>query len=266
MDITGSNSTTTTTTTTKMDESDDDDDDDDDDSDESGDDLEGLEGDSWHPKPKQTLEKAVPKPTIRPDWCQSMKLITITLFVKGMTKEDVTVTCDEKEISCKFTAPTGEVFDNTWHLWGSVKPHRMNYDVSKVKVEIRVKKKVKGDWESLEEKNKESAATLSRRQNLHTTFEQQKDKRSPDYWAKLEKEQKEDEEELKPGGSDGMDQLFKQIFRKATPETQRAMMKSYQTSGGTVLSTNWDEVGKTDYEKNITPPKGMEVRHYKDEM
>ena len=26
-------------------------------------------------------------------------------------------------------------------------------------------------------------------------------------------------------------------------------MKSFQTSGGTVLSTNWDEVSKTDYDK-----------------
>ncbi len=32
------------------------------------------------------------------------------------------------------------------------------------------------------------------------------------------------------------------IYSKATPETQRAMNKSFQTSGGTVLSTNWDEV------------------------
>ena len=36
------------------------------------------------------------------------------------------------------------------------------------------------------------------------------------------------------------------------------MIKSYQTSGGTVLSTNWDEVAKKDYEKERTAPKGME--------
>jgi len=36
------------------------------------------------------------------------------------------------------------------------------------------------------------------------------------------------------------------------------MVKSFQTSGGTVLSTNWDEVGKTDYEKERQAPKGME--------
>jgi suppressor of G2 allele of SKP1 len=36
------------------------------------------------------------------------------------------------------------------------------------------------------------------------------------------------------------------------------MIKSYQTSGGTVLSTNWSEVKQADYEKNRTAPKGME--------
>lgn len=35
-----------------------------------------------------------------------------------------------------------------------------------------------------------------------------------------------------------------------------------QTSGGTVLSTNWKEVAKTDYEKSITPPDGMELKKY----
>ena len=37
------------------------------------------------------------------------------------------------------------------------------------------------------------------------------------------------------------------------------MNKSFQTSGGTVLSTNWNEVGTTDYEKDgIKPPDGMQ--------
>jgi len=36
------------------------------------------------------------------------------------------------------------------------------------------------------------------------------------------------------------------------------MMKSFQTSGGTVLSTNWDEVKGKDYEgkDKPEPPKG----------
>lgn len=38
------------------------------------------------------------------------------------------------------------------------------------------------------------------------------------------------------------------------------MIKSYQTSGGTVLSTNWKEVAERDYEKDLTAPKGQDVK------
>lgn len=38
------------------------------------------------------------------------------------------------------------------------------------------------------------------------------------------------------------------------------MIKSYQTSGGTVLSTNWDEVKTKDYEgkDKVDPPEGQQ--------
>ncbi len=51
---------------------------------------------------------------------------------------------------------------------------------------------------------------------------------------------------------------FKDIYQKADENTRRAMNKSFQTSGGTVLSTNWSEVGDADYETKRKAPKGME--------
>ncbi len=50
--------------------------------------------------------------------------------------------------------------------------------------------------------------------------------------------------------------------RNADEDTRRAMMKSYQTSGGSVLSTDWKDVRRKDYEgkDRPAPPKGQEWR------
>lgn len=56
----------------------------------------------------------------------------------------------------------------------------------------------------------------------------------------FEKEEKEDA---------SVDDLFKQIYQSSDEDVRRAMNKSFQESGGTVLSTNWANVA----EKKVQP-------------
>lgn len=62
------------------------------------------------------------------------------------------------------------------------------------------------------------------------------------------------------GGDTAVNDLFRKIFADADEDSRRAMMKSYVESGGTSLSTNWDEVGKGRVE--VKPPEGSEYKRW----
>ncbi len=82
----------------------------------------------------------------------------------------------------------------------------------------------------------------------------------PKDWAALEKAVAAEEADTPPEGEAALTHLFRTLYADADDDTRRAMVKSYQESGGTVLSTNWAEVGKE--EVKMTAPEGMEVKKF----
>lgn len=61
-------------------------------------------------------------------------------------------------------------------------------------------------------------------------------------------------------GEAAVQQLFRKIYADANEDTKKAMMKSFYESGGTVLSTNWSEVGAQ--KVDVKPPDGCEFKKW----
>ena len=138
------------------------------------------------------------------------------------------------------------------------------------KVLIKLKKAEESEWHSLldDKKKKKSLPKIEVTGGEENREEATKPKSMPrpyaseKDWDAIDRDLKQQEENEKPEGEEALNALFKQIYANANEDTRRAMVKSMQTSGGTVLSTNWNEVKQADYEKERVAPKGMEWKNY----
>ena len=79
-------------------------------------------------------------------------------------------------------------------------------------------------------------------------------------WDKLAKQLQDEEKTENLEGDAALNRLFQQIYSDGSDEVKRAMNKSFQESGGTVLSTNWKDIKKEKVE--VKPPDCMEYKKY----
>jgi suppressor of G2 allele of SKP1 len=144
-------------------------------------------------------------------------------------------------------------------LFATVDPAKSSYSVTASKIEIVLEKSVQRKWASLEDTEqtaKDGNAEPSIPNQAATGPQKEtapsyptSSKSGPKNWDKLASDMEADKE------GDEMNNFFQTLYAGADPDTRRAMMKSYQESNGTVLSTNWAEVGKGKVE--TSPPDGM---------
>ena len=153
--------------------------------------------------------------------------------------------------------------------------------MTKTKIEIKLAKidAVKWEnWKSVSDENKNAKPSIS----MNTTTSKENDKNTSEHasnseqsvykfpdsshmtkynnWDKFSKMVEKEEAEEKPEGDEALQKLFKDIYGNADEATRRAMNKSFQESNGTVLSTNWGEIGGKKTE--IQPPDSMEYKKW----
>ncbi|XP_061747221.1 protein SGT1 homolog isoform X4 [Nerophis ophidion] len=121
-------------------------------------------------------------------------------------------------------------------------------------VEMKMKKTEAIRWESLEGEGQESNIKHFD-PNEYPTSSQHSRK-----WDKIVVDISEEEKNEKLEGDAALNKVFQQIYTDGSDEIRRAMNKSFTESHGTVLSTNWKDVGKRKVDPS--PPDDVELRKY----
>jgi suppressor of G2 allele of SKP1 len=141
------------------------------------------------------------------------------------------------------------------HLCNSIDTKSSKFDIKDQLISFNLKKEVEGfNWVTLEKENVKDLTSAG--PSAYPTSAKVKKN-----WDEINKDIDLGEN---PEGGDAAMGLFKQIYQGSDEKVRLAMKKSFQTSGGTVLSTNWDEVKEKDYEGADRPdaPKGQEWSKY----
>lgn len=230
-----------------------------------------------------------PPSKIRQEWFQTNDNVVFTLFCKGISKDKATVEFKRGSLDFAFPLPDGSDFYLTLDpLFAVIDPSASSYTIMSTKAEFTLKKSTPGQkWanilggEPVEiEENSDDGddivkrAALSDKSNNTGPVYPTSSKSGPKNWDKvandLSKKPKKDAKEGEEGASedagiedeegDPTTNFFKMLYKGADPDTQKAMMKSYQESNGTALSTNWADVSKGKVE--TSPPDGMEAKRW----
>jgi len=185
-------------------------------------------------------------PNVRMDFYQTEADIVVSVFLKNLKPEEVEVEYSQESFRMAAKHPDGS-YTREVHLAKGINPEFCSFRVLTTKIEIRLRKENGGHWPTLEVEKCSKPFTPVYPSSSKKKFD----------WDKVEKEIEKQE---KDDPDADINSLFSKIFESGDENTKKAMMKSMQESGGTVLSTNWEEVGKKRVE--VSPPDGMEFKKW----
>ncbi|KAH6611532.1 hypothetical protein Trco_001552 [Trichoderma cornu-damae] len=228
---------------------------------------------------------AAPKPAVPSDTplrlqdFQSNTAMSVSIFSKGVDKEKLKVEFLESSVRLDpLVYPSGDEREFRLDLWGEIDTSKSKCTVTPNKVELSLAKKTVGKWPALRadaSSRPEPVAKLEAKAGSETQDADSVDsvqprsetlqapatqlayptssRAGPKNWDKFGEDQNSDDDK-------DVNYFFKKLYKGASPEQQRAMMKSFTESNGTSLSTNWDEV--KDRVVETVPPDGVEAKKW----
>ncbi|KAF9270194.1 SGS-domain-containing protein [Marasmius fiardii PR-910] len=192
--------------------------------------------------------------TPRNEYYETDERVTVSIFDRNADPAQVSLKFEPRKV----TYTNGEKILVLEPLKGQVNPDTCEYTVGKVKVELRLQKAAQGRWggllgdspDPLANSAAPSAATRKPQKNWEGISSQ----------ILASEKERSLEEDPNVGGDSAINPFFQKLFADADDDTKRAMLKSYTESGGTTLSTNWEEVKKSKVE--VKPPEGSEWKRW----
>lgn len=210
---------------------------------------------------EQNVTISSAKPKYRHEYYQKPEEVVLTIFAKGIPAENVTVDFGEQILSVTIDVPGEDVYHFQPRLFGKIVPDRSRCQVLSTKIEIHLAKAEVINWTSLEYSKE---ITVPQKINVPSVGSQRpsypSSKTRAKDWDKLEAQVKKEEKDEKLDGDAALNKLFRDIYQNADEDMRRAMTKSFVESNGTVLSTDWKDVGSKKIEGSA--PEGMEMKKW----
>lgn len=187
------------------------------------------------------------------EWYQNAQEVIISFYFKNATKEHSRVVFGESSLSVELFIPGSntEVVHEFDRLFSRIVPAKSSFRILGTKVEVTLHKAEDIKWTAFEAPS-EATRPVTRATPVYPTSS----KKGTQNWDAIG----DSVEEEKIDADTGITELFQTIYKDASEDTKRAMIKSYTESSGTALSTDWKTVGKGKVE--ITAPEGMVSRKY----
>ncbi|KAK4705312.1 suppressor of G2 allele of SKP1, partial [Phenoliferia sp. Uapishka_3] len=192
---------------------------------------------------------AAARPATRHEWYQTDSTLVVSIFIKNVAKDSLSVQFEPSSFTISFPLPTGSQFE-----WGvdplsrQIDTAKSTFRVLQPKIELTLWKKEEGvRWSKLEGEDEADrpaeAMSVPSTSDVPTHSYPSSSRRPATNWDKLAASALAEEESTKAaaakdpnaGGDKQLNELFQKLYADATEDQRKAMIKSYQESNGTSL-------------------------------